>query len=136
LQLSEIFRIASHWNAILLLDEADVFLERRSSGDLVRNGLVSIFLRNLEYCGAIMFLTTNRVSEFDEAILTRIHLTLRYDDLESKARRNIWETFLKRARTSQGPPKIKPEELDRLVASQLNGRQVCTSYTVLRVSFH
>ncbi|KAG9240325.1 hypothetical protein BJ878DRAFT_389737, partial [Calycina marina] len=29
-QLSKIFRIASHWNAILLLDEADVFLEQRS----------------------------------------------------------------------------------------------------------
>jgi hypothetical protein len=28
-----------------------------------------------------MFLTTNRVSQFDKAILTRIHLMLRYDDL-------------------------------------------------------
>jgi hypothetical protein len=26
-QLSRIFKIASHWNAMLLLDEADVFLE-------------------------------------------------------------------------------------------------------------
>ena len=80
-QLSQIFQMASHWGAILLLDEADVFLERRSSKDLVRNGLVSIFFRKLEYCKGIMFLTTNRVSEFDEAILTRIHLMLRYDDL-------------------------------------------------------
>jgi SpoVK/Ycf46/Vps4 family AAA+-type ATPase len=80
-QLSQIFQIASHWGAILLLDEADVFLERRSSQDLVRNGLVSVFLRKLEYCEGIMFLTTNRVSEFDEAILTRVHLMLRYDHL-------------------------------------------------------
>jgi hypothetical protein len=29
-----------------------------------------------------MFLTTNRVSEFDKAILTRIHLMLRYNDLD------------------------------------------------------
>ncbi|KAG9228673.1 hypothetical protein BJ875DRAFT_388912 [Amylocarpus encephaloides] len=35
-QLTRIFKTASHWNAILLLDEADVFLERRSSDDLTR----------------------------------------------------------------------------------------------------
>jgi len=48
-QLSRIFKIISPWNAILLLDEVDVFLEQRSS-DLVRNSLVSVFLRKLEYC--------------------------------------------------------------------------------------
>jgi hypothetical protein len=81
LQLTQVFQIASHWDAILLLDEADVFLDRRSSQDLVRNTLVSVFLRKLEYCKGIMFLTANQVSEFDEAILTRIYLMLRCNDL-------------------------------------------------------
>jgi SpoVK/Ycf46/Vps4 family AAA+-type ATPase len=124
LQLSQIFKIVSRWGAILLLDEADVFLERRSSQDLVRNGLVSVFLRKLEYCEGIMFLTTNRVSEFDEAILTRVHLMLRFDDLNQVARRTIWGHFLDRARTFKGPAEIKPEELDRLVTVKFNGRQV------------
>ena len=31
-----------------------------------------------------MFLTTNRMSEFDEAILSRIHLKLKYDDLRKE----------------------------------------------------
>jgi hypothetical protein len=61
-QLSRIFKTASHWNAILLLDEADVFLEQRSPDNLTRNGLVSVFLRKLEYYEGIMFLMTNRVS--------------------------------------------------------------------------
>jgi SpoVK/Ycf46/Vps4 family AAA+-type ATPase len=94
LQLTQVFQIASHWDAILLLDEADVFLERRSSQDLVHNALVSVFLCKLEYCEGIMFLTTNRVSEFDEAILTRIHLMLRYDNLDQAARTTIWGDFL------------------------------------------
>jgi hypothetical protein len=38
----------SHWNALLPLDEADVFLEKRSSQDILRNGLVAVFLRKLE----------------------------------------------------------------------------------------
>ena len=47
-QLSVIFQIASHWNAILLLDEADVYMEARSPQNLDRNALVSVFLRKLE----------------------------------------------------------------------------------------
>jgi len=129
-----ISRIAGHWNAILLLDEADVFLERRSSHEITRNGLVSIFLRKLEYCEGIMFLTTNRVAEFDEAILTRVHLMLRFDKLDSKSRRSIWNTFLNRANTSKGPADIKPSELERLIEVKLNGRQVRTLYTLLKVS--
>ena len=60
--------------SILLLDEADVFLERRSPENLTRNGLVSVFLRKLEYYEGIVFLTTNRVSHFDEAILSELIL--------------------------------------------------------------
>ena len=47
--LSNIMDMSAKWNAVLLLDEADVFLEQRSAHDLERNKLVSIFLRILEY---------------------------------------------------------------------------------------
>jgi SpoVK/Ycf46/Vps4 family AAA+-type ATPase len=87
-QLSWIFKIVGHWNAILLLDEADVFLEQRSS-DLIRNSLVSVFLRKLEYCEGIMFLTTNRVAQFDKAILGRIHVMLKYGDLSKATGKKI-----------------------------------------------
>jgi len=123
-QLSDIFQIASHWNAILLLDEADVYLERRSSQDLCRNSLVAVFLRKLEYLNGIMFLTTNRVTEFDDAILSRIHLMLRYDCLSTEAQKQIWGHFLSRSHTAYGPPSIRDEELVQLVSSKLNGRQV------------
>jgi hypothetical protein len=35
------FDLAEAWNAVLLVDEADIFLERRQNRDLARNGLVS-----------------------------------------------------------------------------------------------
>lgn len=57
-QLSKILDIAHVWGAVLLLDEADVFLERRSVHDLHRNALVSIFLRLLEYFQGILFLVS------------------------------------------------------------------------------
>jgi hypothetical protein len=39
--LLDALELAAHWNAIVLLDEADIFLEQRSNHDLQRNGLVS-----------------------------------------------------------------------------------------------
>lgn len=39
--LSDRFKTASTWGAVLLIDEADVFMERRSSNDLNRNSLVA-----------------------------------------------------------------------------------------------
>jgi hypothetical protein len=41
MRLEEYFRLASQWGCVLLLDEADVFLARRSEDQLKRNALVS-----------------------------------------------------------------------------------------------
>lgn len=40
-RLQDLFLQASRWDAVLLLDEADVVLEKRSYEDLRRNGIVS-----------------------------------------------------------------------------------------------
>jgi len=49
---------------------------------------------------------------------------LRYDDLSKDAGKKVWEKFIERAITSQGPAVISSEEFKRLVNSKLNGRQV------------
>ena len=48
-KLKDILKLIPKWGAVLLLDEADVFMEARDSTNLDRNELVSIFLRILEY---------------------------------------------------------------------------------------
>jgi SpoVK/Ycf46/Vps4 family AAA+-type ATPase len=93
-KLQNIMEMCTRWNAILLLDEADVFLEERSLHELERNKLVSIFLRVLEYFEGIMFLTTNRVNTFDSAFQSRIHISLNYPELSEQSRRIIWTNFL------------------------------------------
>ena len=62
--LGKNFKIAKKWGALLLIDEADIYLERRSEADLVRNSLVAAFLRSLEIYDGILFLTTNRTGMF------------------------------------------------------------------------
>lgn len=54
-KLGDIFLLAVNWKAILLLDEADVFLQEPDLHDLNRNALVSIFPRHLEYYDGLLF---------------------------------------------------------------------------------
>lgn len=96
LNLIRFFRDAQKWNAIVLLDEADVYLESRSTQDLRRNSIVSIFLRALDYFQGILFLTTNRIGSFDEAFLSRIHIQIGYDRLDDDSRRQIWDNCFKK----------------------------------------
>lgn len=100
-ELQRILDICHAWGAILLLDEADVFLEKRNMHDIHRNALVSIFLRQLEYFQGILFLTTNRVETFDDAFQSRIHIALRYDPLDLKAKKAIFRMFVEKARSQQ-----------------------------------
>jgi len=126
-ELQKIMDIAHSWGAVLLLDEADVFLEKREVHDIHRNALVSIFLRLLEYFQGILFLTTNRVETFDDAFQSRIHVALRYEELSAKAKREIWRMFLEKVRVMEGVDTVGFSEVDFdvLARGNLNGRQVC-----------
>ncbi|KAH0360118.1 P-loop containing nucleoside triphosphate hydrolase protein, partial [Aureobasidium melanogenum] len=105
-RLLSVLGMCTRWNAILLLDEADIFLEERSRHEVERNKLVSIFLRVLEYHEGIMFLTTNRVSTFDPAFQSRIHISINYPELSPDSRRKIWENFLSRHNDAQAAARL------------------------------
>ena len=104
---------------MLLLDEADVFLRRRSL-DHVRDTHITMFLRMLEYYRGILFLTTNRVKDFDEAMQSRIDLPLRYSDLNKDTRKTIWRNFLKQCT----PHVVDETDIEKLAERKLNGREV------------
>ncbi|KAF2242114.1 P-loop containing nucleoside triphosphate hydrolase protein [Trematosphaeria pertusa] len=120
-KLTNILEMIAKWRAVLLIDECDVFLEARSTHDLERNKLVSIFLRVLEYYEGILFLTTNRIDNIDAAFQSRIHVSMAYPELTSQARRCIWENFLKGLDV---PQEWSEKDLDELAVVELNGRQI------------
>lgn len=128
--LSEVLTMVSNWNAVLLLDECDIFLEARSSADMHRNRIVGIFLRMLEYYEGILFLTTNRVRDMDPAFESRIHMSLEYPDLDCNSRATVWRTFLARAVNpdkkffGQAVYDVSDKDVVRLSSLNLNGRQI------------
>lgn len=139
--LNRIMDITHSWGAILLLDEADVFLEARQPHDIHRNSLVSVFLRLTEYYQGILFMTTNRVETFDEAFQSRIHMGIRYENLKPQARKKIWQHHVGKVekmamdeseeKGKDNSEKVKPfkdSDFDELSKRNMNGRQVCTFY--------
>ena len=101
-----------------------MFLQQRAELTLERNRLVAVFLRKMEYFDGVLFLTTNLVHQFDDAILNRIHLMMRYDKLEKEARKTIITRFLESVDGGRGLSGIGTEYVDRFACVSLNGRQV------------
>jgi hypothetical protein len=118
-KLRSILDLAYQWNAVLLLDEADIFMEARDTTNVQRNAMVSIFLRQLEYYSGVMFLTTNRVATFDPAFFSRISVAINYPKLDWANRLSVWENVL----TSAG---VATAELDMsaLAKYEVNGRNI------------
>ena len=125
------FERASHWDAVLLIDEADVILEQRTQEDFQRNTIVSIFLRALEYYRGILFITSNRIRYMDEAFQSRIHIALRFGHLIPPIRRQIWERFIQKLDPAEARAKKELlEKLDDLQDWELNGRQIRNVITI------
>jgi len=118
-RLRQILDMATAWNAVVLIDEADIFLEARDENDIERNAMVGIFLRLLEYHQGVMFLTTNRVNTFDEAFFSRISVSLEYEALGTSSRQKIWFMLLKAANIE-----MNDVEINQLAVHELNGRQI------------
>jgi len=87
--LSGILRRAVRWDAILLLDEADVYIRRRDN-DLEHNAIVAEFLRTLEYFNGLLFMTTNRIDDVDDAILSRCIATIHYETPPTPHAVRLW----------------------------------------------
>ncbi|KAF5679531.1 AAA family ATPase [Fusarium denticulatum] len=120
----------ARWNAILLLDEADVFLEKRTSSNLTQNEMTTIFLRVLEYYKGIMMLTTNRYLAIDPAFESRIDLSFVFQDLEPASRAKVWYNFLIREDKALAGDS---DAIAKLASMPLNGRQIKSAVKTARI---
>ncbi|KAK5080904.1 hypothetical protein LTR05_008220 [Lithohypha guttulata] len=120
------FTLAARWDAILLIDEADIFLEKRNASGY-HNSLVTIFLRTMEYYAGILFLTTNRPKKIDDAFISRITANIQYHPLSKDARYSVWQRFFDLHEKSTKPKlKITPRAKRELREDDttLNGREI------------
>ncbi len=91
-KLSEILERAEKWRAICLIDESDVYVAARGDS-ITHNAIVASFLRQLERFSGTIFLTTNRVNDIDDAVLSRSAAVLTYDYPPKKDLFKIWRVL-------------------------------------------
>ena len=106
--LKDVLTRAQRWGAVMLIDEADVYIKRRDD-NITMNAVVGVFLRVLEYFNGLLFLTTNRADDIDEAIVSRCIAIIKYTPPDREARRRIWEVM-----TEQFALTVDPDLLDTL----------------------
>lgn len=119
-ELLKTFSRAARWNAILLLDEADVYVAARGH-DLVQNAIVGVFLRVLEYYSGVLFMTTNRADLVDDAVASRCLARIDYQIPTTANQVRIWRTLA----TTAGIP-LPDREISEIVKteSRLSGRDI------------
>lgn len=89
------------------------------------------FLRHMEYFKGLLFLTTNRVGQIDDAFISRVHVAIGYDRLNAETSKRIWNGFFQKlARERAGKIQValdaKKWVLETTEESQvqLNGRDI------------
>lgn len=128
-KLAESFKKAKRFNAVLLLDEVDVFIRRRGSSNPVFDENTSIFLRTLEYFDGILIMTTNLVNHIDPAVFSRVHVCLEYGVQTQQERKEIWKGMFPPAlkEVMVGSDDTHEELLNKLSEIKINGREIKTA---------
>jgi SpoVK/Ycf46/Vps4 family AAA+-type ATPase len=91
-ELKKAMERAKRWSAVMLIDEADVFVMQRGSS-LELNAVCGVFLRVLEYYDGLLFLTTNRLDSIDDAILSRCIAHVTFDAPGDSERARLWRSL-------------------------------------------
>lgn len=118
--LKKVLRRSIRWNAILLLDECDVYVHDRGQ-DINQNAIVGVFLRTLEYYNGIMFMTTNRATIVDDAIMSRVTAWIKYEMPSPEELFSVWKIL-----SANYKVEITDNEITKIVEAMpnLSGRNV------------
>jgi len=118
--LKEVLRRSERWGAILLIDEADVYIHARGD-DIHQNAVVGVFLRVLEYYRGVLFLTTNRGTTVDDAIISRLTARFRYKNPTPDEQMKLWSVL-----AAQNGISLSRGEIELIVSKnkKLSGRDI------------
>ncbi|KAI0550012.1 P-loop containing nucleoside triphosphate hydrolase protein [Xylaria curta] len=123
-RLQETCLRAANWKALLLLDEADMFVQTRDMQDLHESE-------------ALLFITSGRVDRLDQALESRITMPIHLPDLSFEVQQSIWKDLIWRLENPSPDQKKVWERFIKFdleaaeggVYTTMNGRQIKTCIT-------
>ncbi len=96
--LGKVFDQAERSHAVLLFDEADALLAKRTSvgdsHDRYANAAVNYLLQRLERYSGVAILTTNKDASLDDALARRLSLHLKLGEPAAPERLELWRKHL------------------------------------------
>ncbi|KAL8888555.1 MAG: hypothetical protein Q9215_004037 [Flavoplaca cf. flavocitrina] len=122
-KLQNWFDLAKAWDALILIDEADIFLTWRQPDNLFRNILVE----------RLLFLTTNRIGLLDLAINSRIDIAIHFKEFDFESQKKLWLQYFELIHSSVKTERgvyIKQSVIDKFLAddwikeNSLSGREI------------
>lgn len=141
--LARLLRCARENHCVLLFDEADALFGKRagvSTGqDKYANLSTSFLLQEIEQYDGVALLSTNLLSNFDDAFLRRLHYIVRFPLPDAPLREELWRRalpperqdgalpFAALARAELSPARIHATVRAAAVAALADGRQRVTA---------
>ena len=118
--LKEVLARSERWGAILLIDEADVYVRARGD-DINQNAIVGVFLRVLEYYRGVLFMTTNLGNKVDDAIVSRTTARFEFGMPEIEDQKRIWRIL-----SDQNDAGLTDSDISKIVKTmpELSGRDI------------
>jgi len=117
--IKKVFDQAAQKDCVLLLDEVDAFIAKRSKGstygDNAHNRKVSLFLGLVENFEGIAIMTTNLPDILDRALQRRISLKLEFPKPDRQMREELWHKLI--------PAKIP-------LAADVNLKEISAKYEI------
>ena len=126
--LKTVFSLAALWDCVVLLESADMLLERNTSSDLPKAALLSTLLHVWECHKGILILTTSKSDiVFSDSLKSRIQFSLHYGPLTLTQRHKIWRNALRKLKHADGR-RVEYDDvldhLDDLARPEMNGREI------------
>ncbi|KAF2963821.1 hypothetical protein GQX73_g9767 [Xylaria multiplex] len=116
--LSSIVSLATRWNAIILIENVDAYLEPRSRNPLRHSNFITAFLKRLKSHNGVVFLTTAHVEAISLEFLHDIPIPVGFPALSLQTRRELWKRILGQ------PDWLEDRILDSLAFESENGQVI------------
>ncbi|EHL00114.1 hypothetical protein M7I_3991 [Glarea lozoyensis 74030] len=80
----------------------------------------------MEYFQGLLFLTTNRIGQIDDAFLSRVHVVIGYAPLDEPKRKRIWNGFFRKLEHDMATPNRDGPKIE--VTLSWNGREIRNAF--------
>ncbi|KAF4971238.1 hypothetical protein FSARC_1860 [Fusarium sarcochroum] len=121
-ELGTIFHLAERWEAVLIVEEADILLAQSCDGTQI-GAVVSMAIRKLRSFTGLSFLITSRPPSIDEKIRNIIDCVVEFQPLNMEARKKLWQRCLGQVATLHGFPDCEALT-EGIVSRELNGHEI------------